>query len=216
MMELKREIGESGCDPSIQVGLSARQHWVKDEAVSFLHIYDGFALWTIALQFGEVRDRCCCPTLMLVGGGPWMAVLGGVLTDIPIVQRLTDMLWIGHSTTHEDSRVQHLARVFLALRESLRELKAFYVNLIDNAEEQPAFDSQKPDMPHPRFYPYAKTFTEGEQTVEFDYLRRLEDDVACVAFLARTREREPRDIVAKFVTDYGEEVHRFLAFHGAS
>jgi hypothetical protein len=55
--------------------------------------------------------------------------------DRPIVQRLTDMLWVGHSTTHQDTRVQHLARVFLALRESVRYLKEFYDNLLRNLNE---------------------------------------------------------------------------------
>jgi len=41
---------------------------------------------------------------MLVGGGPWLGVLGGVFTDKVIVQRLTDLMWCAHSTTEEDSR----------------------------------------------------------------------------------------------------------------
>ena len=86
---------------------------------------------------------------MLAGGGPWMAVLGAVYTDRPIVQRLTDMLWVGHSTTHQEARVQHLARVFLALRECVRDLKEFYDNLLKNINELPSFDKKKLDVSHP-------------------------------------------------------------------
>ncbi|PBK84905.1 hypothetical protein ARMGADRAFT_1169842 [Armillaria gallica] len=35
---------------------------------------------------------CCCPTLILVGGGPYFTVLGVVWTNEFIVQRLTDII----------------------------------------------------------------------------------------------------------------------------
>ena len=166
------------------------------------------------MQFNAIRDRCCCPTLILAGGGPWMVVLGGVLTDRPIVQRLTDMLWIGHSSTHQEVRIEHLARVFLALRTSAEELGNFYRNLIHNMTEMPAFDQRKLDHPHPRFYPYITYFPQDSQMVSFKYVQRLEDDPGCVTFLAQTTAFKTRDIVVKFVTTYGDGVHRFLADKG--
>ena len=66
---------------------------------------------------------------MLVGGGPWLGVLGGVFTDKVIVQRLTDFMWCAHSTTEEDPRVYRLARVLVALRRSIHELENFYKDI---------------------------------------------------------------------------------------
>jgi hypothetical protein len=63
---------------------------------------------------------------MLVGGGAWMGILGGVFTDKIIVQRLTDLIWVGHSSTEEDARVYHFARVLNALRTCLLELQTYY------------------------------------------------------------------------------------------
>lgn len=63
---------------------------------------------------------------MLAGGGPWLTVLGGVFTDKVIVQKLTDMMWTGHSSTHEDAQVYNIARVLIALRTSLHDLTKYY------------------------------------------------------------------------------------------
>ncbi|KAG5653608.1 hypothetical protein H0H81_011980 [Sphagnurus paluster] len=194
IIELKPELGEGGSDPTIQTSLSARQFWIKQNRNAFK----------------SISDRCCCPTFMLAGGGPWMAVLGGVYTDRAIIQRLTDMLWIGQSSTHQDNRVRHLARVLLAVRESVRELADFYRNDIPSI---PTFNKNRLDIAYSRFYPYAKSFHQGERKINFDYLRRLQDDTACVSFLATTREHEPRDVVIKFVAKYGKDVHMLLAKH---
>ena len=78
-------------------------------------------------QRAEIRDRCCYPTLMLTGGGPWLGVMGGVFTDRFIVQRLlTSLMWIAESSTEEDARIYDTARVFVALRKSLEQLTTFY------------------------------------------------------------------------------------------
>ena len=84
---------------------------------------------------------------MLVGGGPWLGVLGGVFTDKVIVQRLTDFMWCAHSTTEEDPRVYRLARVLVALRRSIHELENFYRDISD-----PKTPPLTPGHTHPRFY----------------------------------------------------------------
>ena len=40
---------------------------------------------------------------MITGSGAWLSVLGAVFTDKVIVQRLTDMTWVGLSSTEEDA-----------------------------------------------------------------------------------------------------------------
>ena len=63
---------------------------------------------------------------------------------------------------------------------------------------------------HSRFYPYPTSFTVENQTFHFQYLKPMEDHVACVTYLAELVD-PPGNIVVKFVSRYGKEVHEFLA-----
>ncbi|TFK31382.1 hypothetical protein BDQ12DRAFT_694237, partial [Crucibulum laeve] len=190
IMELKKEYGEGGCDASTQAGLSMKRSWLQVDRTS-------------------MREKCCCPTLILAGGGPWLGVLGGVLTDKLIIQRLTDMMWIGDSSMYEDGRLYHVTQALVALREALRELKMFYKSLYSQN-----IAKLDPKLPHPRFFPYPTSFTEKMTTisVDFKYLKPLQDDARCVTFLAETEDNSL--VVVKFVDRYGREVHEFLAEEG--
>ena len=116
-------------------------------------------------------------------------------------------MWIAHSSTYEDARVYQLAQTLTALGQSLLELKKFYESLPTQNIPQ-----LKSNEPHPRFFPYPTQFLEGEQTVQFHYLKPLEDNAACVAFLAQTKDNS--QVVVKFVDRYGRAVHEFLAKNG--
>ena len=132
---------------------------------------------------------------MLVGGGPWLGVLGGVFTDKVIVQRLTDFMWCAHSTTEEDSRVCRLARVLVALRRCVHQHENFYRDISD--------PKNPPLTPGHRFYPHPTSFTENGKTVHFNYTRILEENATCVAFqggISDPIEDDSPDIVVKFVT----------------
>ena len=159
----------------------------------------------VCSQRAEIRDRCCCPTLMLAGGGPWLGVLGGVFTDKIIVQRLTSLMWIAESSTEEDAQIYDAARVFVALRKSLEQLTTFYEK-IGQSKIPRVINGQT----HPRFYPYPTSFTVDKQTFHFQYLKPMEDHVACETYLAKLFDR-PGNIVVKFVSRYSKEVHEFLA-----
>ncbi|TDL19319.1 hypothetical protein BD410DRAFT_727414 [Rickenella mellea] len=201
IIELKKELGEGGCDPTTQAGLSMKRYWIPAERQ-------------------PIRERCCCPTLMLAGGGPWLGVLGGVFTDRFIVQRLTPMEWFAHSSTKEDGRVYHLTRVLIAFRECIHDLETFY------RSEVPKLRALEAGHAHPRFYPFSNTFVdEAGKVFTFQYVRKLESDPACVTYLARIDSPQPIfpdlptsatpadscNIVVKFVNRYGTEVHEFLA-----
>ncbi|KAH9062330.1 hypothetical protein EDB87DRAFT_1559239 [Lactarius vividus] len=186
-LELKREIGGGGCDPTTQVGLSMRRFWIDDSTK-------------------DIREKCCCPTFLVGAGGPWLSVLGAVFTDKFIVQRLTDMKWMALSSTEEDIRVYYNAKVFVALRNCLLKLEKFYKSL--DGASAPRFVANEP---HPRYFPYLTSFTAGDGSVtEFRYLRSLEQDAACVTYLAETLSNK-RKVVVKFVSRYSKEVHKFLA-----
>ncbi|KIM45752.1 hypothetical protein M413DRAFT_442362 [Hebeloma cylindrosporum] len=193
ILEWKRELGEGDCDPSLQVGLSMKRSWIDPSR-------------------GAIREKCCCPTLLVAGGGPWLSVMGGVFTDKFIVQRLTDMRWNALSSTEEDSRIYHNARVFIALRQCLVKLQDFYEGIQD---VPPLVQNQ----PHPRYFPYPTSFTarDNNSLTRFRYLASLETDDACVTYLAEIIDDAGvagDRVVVKFVARYGEEVHEFLAHHG--
>jgi hypothetical protein len=167
------------------------------------------------VQFFPIRDKTCCPTILLAGGGAWLAVLGAVFTDRPIVQRLTDMLWMGDSTTHREDRLLHLAHVFLALRDSIQDLANYYTAVATDQSMQ-AFNKDSND-PHPRFFPYVTSVDSPKMgPIRFKYLGRLEDDATCVTFLAQLLDGSDKDIVVKFVTTYNAEVHRKLHEKGCA
>jgi len=108
-------------------------------------------------------------------------------------------MWIAHSSTYEDARVYRLAQMLMALRESVFDLQAFYesLSLKNIPQTYPIPDSS---LIRPRF-----------QKVLFDYVKSLEDNATCVAFLAQTKDN--LQVVVKFVDRYGSAVHEFLAEH---
>jgi hypothetical protein len=149
---------------------------------------------------------------LIAAGGPWLSILGSVFTDKVIVQRLTDMKWMTLSSTEDDSRVYHNTKVFFALRECLDSLEQFYNGLSDTST--PFVDHQ----PYSRYFPYPTSFTARGETTQFRYLKSLEDDAACVTYLAEEIETGAtgvlKKMVVKFVARYGEKVHTFLADNG--
>jgi hypothetical protein len=142
---------------------------------------------------------------MLVGGGPRLGVLGGVFTDKVIVQRLTDFMWCAHSTTEEDPRVYRLARVLVALRRSIMSLKIF-----TRTSAIPRTRHSRPvtHIPASIFIQLRSPKTAKPSTLN------TQEDATCVAFQAKffdPVEDDSPDIVVKFVTRYGTDVHKFLA-----
>jgi len=138
--------------------------------------------------------------------------MGGVFTDKIIVQRLTDMKWIALSSTEESERARNLAKVLVALRKCIEKLREFYFDQLN----LPPF---VPDKPHPRYFPYPKSFPVPGGNTKFQYVASLEDDPACVTYLAEIpseldMEGKPVKVVVKFVARYGKEVHEFLATKG--
>lgn len=123
-------------------------------------------------------------------------VLGTVITDGVIVQRLTDYIWVGLDSVLCESHIIHFARIFHALKESLEKLKLYYANLHPTS-----------DLPaDTRYFPLIMRYPQGDGFVEFDYVGFLEDTTTL-----RARTRDGRDIVVKYVDRYGARAHRILA-----
>ena len=78
----------------------------------------------------EVRDKCCCPTFIIAGSGPYLSILGAIITDKYIVQPLTPGLeWLGLARTFEEDRVYRIAQAFEALHRAVEGLEKLYDEL---------------------------------------------------------------------------------------
>jgi len=85
-------------------------------------------------------------------------MLGVVFTDKFIVQRITDIMWVGEATTQEDARMYRLPRVFASLRLAVTALDRYYDQILQ-APDIPTLDpALASDQPHPRFFPYPTKF----------------------------------------------------------
>ncbi|KDQ29603.1 hypothetical protein PLEOSDRAFT_1112361 [Pleurotus ostreatus PC15] len=198
--EYQNEYGEGSTDVTTQASFSMQRMWSLPE--------NNF-----------VRERCCCPTFLIAIGGPWFGVLGAVLTHKCIVQRLTDLAWLGLSTPLEEQHCIQLSKLFYSLARALHRLREWYDT------ELPTFSLAEAPS-HPRFFPSITSYPSPSGNVVFRYLRPLERDNACVAFLAEIVEGpecllEPSKtdeqgqlIVVKFAARYCVEAHQLLADMG--
>jgi hypothetical protein len=70
--------------------------------------------------------------------GPWIAVHGAVLTDAGwVFQPLTDLVNLQFDP-YNHHRMLNVARLFLALRESLQELDTFYKGIKHQTRKTPS------------------------------------------------------------------------------
>ncbi|KAI3612074.1 proteinkinasesubdomain-containingproteinPKL/ccin9 [Moniliophthora roreri] len=183
VVEEKAEMGTSG-EASVQGSFSFLQHWTDPNNKAL----------TMA---------CCCPSFIISISGPWVVVLGAVITSHVVVHRLTDYIWLGNSRAIDDDHAFRVARVFNALRLSMHRLRKYYETL------------SPPEDPNSRFFPLATSYVTDENGVSnmahFRYIRPLKgSDPSCVAFLASDVDDKDRLLVVKFVERYGEGAHRLL------
>ncbi|KAF5366293.1 hypothetical protein D9758_005793 [Tetrapyrgos nigripes] len=162
------------------------------------------------------------PTLLITLTGPWLCVYGAVWTTKPIIQRLTDMIWLGISPLLNENKVSRIACTLLAAREGIKTLERFYQDL--------GLCSLVMNDKHPRFFPSVTSYPDPERPgkhIKFEYVEPMEKEALhmCVTYRARAisspdsvvpdfTPQHPRDIVVKFARTYGEDAHRLLASHG--
>jgi len=100
LKEDKNEFGEGGSDTSTPTGLSLGRSWAQD-------------------RFKTLRLSTNCATFLIATAGTWVGILGAVLTDGVIVQRLTDYVWVGLASALSESHITKVARIFYALKTNL-------------------------------------------------------------------------------------------------
>jgi len=139
----------------------------------------------------------------MANAGPWLTILGGIITSDCIVQRLTDYLWLPLHSTHDDNQCLRIGRVLYTLRESLTQLRTWYRTVFRLPQ----------GLSLARLFPYPYQFRKDGELFEFKYQRPLEMDPTCKTYLA-TLINDSNQVVVKFVTTYGEEVHMAMADAG--
>jgi serine/threonine protein kinase len=156
------------------------------------------------VQFEELRYSTNCPTFLIATAGPWIAILGAVITDGVIVQRLTDYIWVGLDSVLNESHITNVARIFYALKASLGKLDSYYEK-VQPTGSLPA-DS--------RYFPSITAYPHSDGFIDFKYVGFLENCPDCTTLHARTTTEPAQDIVVKFVDRYGERAHSILADEG--
>ncbi|KAJ7596060.1 hypothetical protein C8J56DRAFT_1043162 [Mycena floridula] len=182
IVEEKGELGSGGSEPSVQGTFSWLKFWVAELVQKLFH-------------------GCCCPTFIVGIAGPWLVILGAAFPGFPIVQRLTDYIWLGISAVGDEAQVDRVAHILHALKGSVDDLRLYYEAL----EPKPL----TANTPHPRFFPSITSYSRDGIIVNFSYIAPLEPESACIIFLAQ--EDEGRQVVVKFVHRYGLQVHQLLA-----
>ncbi|QRW17485.1 Tyrosine kinase specific for activated [Rhizoctonia solani] len=203
-IEMKDEIGTGGSDPSIQTAYSYSRFW----------------------RNSQLKDRCCCPSILIAIAGPWMCVLGAVLLDRPVVQPMTDYIWVGINPSRPLDVVS-VARVFDSILMARKELEVYYAKLTSTS----SMDSLNPKPFVAPFFPYPNHFIgEGGNRIKFTYkgyLNRLSVKnlqlgpsksqliPSKLVFLAECFGTDPTtSIVVKFVESYNANAHKLLAEAG--
>lgn len=151
---------------------------------------------------------CFCPSFIISVAGPWINISGAILTTAPIVQRLTEYIWLGRGIAINDARIWHVARMFYALRRALNALRDWYTEM------------QVPADLSSRLFPLATSCAlPGGASFGFKYEKPLKGpDPSCATFLVRiVSSSDPekysvdRRMVVKFVETYGKDAHELLA-----
>ena len=134
-----------------------------------------------------------------------MVVLGAVFVEFPVIQPLTDYIWLGvHPSA--DGQLLRVARVLLALRRTLQSLDGFYAQL--NIPADPTAPTNLA-----RFFPHLLSFPTVNGDVHFEYVIKLADDSPTKAIFKAKVVGSEDHIVVKFVQTYNFTAHRLLASH---
>ncbi|KAG2103787.1 uncharacterized protein F5147DRAFT_638712 [Suillus discolor] len=179
--EEKDDFGDGGSDPSVQASFSFLRISCQKEA--------------------ELPFMCNCPAFLTARAGPRLVVLGAILREKCIVQRLTDFIWIPTRSSLDDGHCLRIGRVMHALKESITLLKDWYDNKVFKRDE-------------PRYDITSYTYKRDGKVVKFTYQQPLEAHPACVTYLAKTVETDSIHVVVKFVTRYGADAHMAMAEAG--
>ncbi|KAF8637236.1 hypothetical protein AX17_002967 [Amanita inopinata Kibby_2008] len=205
--EPKQELGDDDCDASVQAALRMCADWRRQNVI-FFHF--GLALLILIRVGGTNSQQMLLPD---ADTRWWRSLACSSRWRIhrQVHRAKTDRHDMDRKCFNTPRNSSHaVAPRFHCTSKMSSKLANYYVDIAASQHKLPAIDVRK-TQPHPRLYPYLTSFQENEQTIRFKYVRALVNHPSCVTFQAKTRSVNPEDIVIKFVSEYGKDVHVFLA-----
>jgi hypothetical protein len=119
---------------------------------------------------------------------------------------LTKAIFLGPDKIDSDKKLDTVACLFLALRDGLRSLDAFYRDLVIPPEDQKAIQV----APRNCFFPHVQSYAGPNGRVEIKYIAQIgTDDKNKAVFKGETADGQK--IVVKFTDRYNAAAHRMLA-----
>ncbi|KIJ57044.1 hypothetical protein M422DRAFT_23158 [Sphaerobolus stellatus SS14] len=197
---IKNEAGGGDGDPCNQGALLYRQRWALQLTTSLSARGHGSH---------PLRGKSYCPSIILAIAGPWLCVMRAVYLEHPVVQSLTDYIWIGGDVFDND-RLLYVSRLFVTLKVSVSALRMHYTDLADKARANVTVESVVG-------FPYIRSYaSKSHPSNKFSYLGTLVDTKEYPSTLIyKVKEQESgRILVVKFVSQYNAEAHRLLALEG--
>ncbi|KAI0268863.1 hypothetical protein BC834DRAFT_820680, partial [Gloeopeniophorella convolvens] len=186
-IKVKNELGDAG----LQAALTYRRHIAQS-------------------SYERVRNVSPCPCIIVAIAGPYICFQGAVFAPVPVVEHLTDYIYLGGQTLKR-ARIDRLARIFRAVSEAMHGLRREYNSLKGNDELELSCL-----FPRPLFLQSLDP-TESELVNSLKYVDRLnylgiqKDGYRKVLFRARTGDK---DVVVKFCEVYHARAHGLLADQG--
>lgn len=153
IVEVKAEMGTGGSDPSVQVSFSFDRFYCQSEVSQLETRSSSSSRLFSPSQRAPIRDACCCPAFLVGLAGPWLVVMGAVMTSQTVVQRLSAYEWLGCSRVLDDAQVFAIARRLYALRLAIKDLEAYYQFL--------STPTVRVGHIHPRFCPFITFFMDN-------------------------------------------------------
>jgi serine/threonine protein kinase len=153
------------------------------------------------LQYDEIRNGSCCPSIIISLAGPWLHISGAIFADVFIVQTLFGYLYLG-GNPYYGSQIKYVAKAFEAVAQAVRSLRVYYRDL-------PVRSELKPCLPSPSFSQDEPL--SGSLVFKSRIFFQDKADNRRPLFRA-TLNNIP--VIVKFCETYGEAAHRRLAAEG--
>lgn len=170
LIEEKSEPG-NGNDPCVQASFAYANYWTSNVQRASQCLNGSFKVSLTCFQ--ELLMACFAPSFLIGLAGPSICICAGIYLNSPIVQRLTDTVWLINSHTLDHAKMLRIGRIFWAFKMATERLQKYYVDL------RPPEDDTR------RFYPLATQYRRGEDTIDFEYIDFLKSPgESCAIFLA--------------------------------
>jgi serine/threonine protein kinase len=143
-----------------------------------------------------------CPCFIIALAGPWLCILGAVFVVRPIIQPLTDYMWLGEDVHRPiDGNLRRVVHTLSALDTGLKTLADEYHHW------------QPSPSPWLHLFPFSTSYKINNATIKFRYLDHLAP-VESARAVFKAEMSTGQLIVVKFTQRYNHAAHRLLASHG--